>query len=114
MAFITGEKANAVNERRASERRRVAFGSWVASLDGSMVLACQTRDASASGVRVHPKEAQVLPKTLFYLDMRDRIAYEAVVRWQEKTEAGLEFTKAYRFTDLPVAELKKVIQSLTQ
>lgn len=88
------------------------MGSWVASLDGSMVMACQTRDASARGVRVHAKEAQPLPKTLFYLDVKDRIAYEAVVRWQEKAEAGLEFTKAYRFMDLPSPELKKVVQDL--
>lgn len=114
MAFVTGEKARAENERRGAERRRVAFGSWVASLDGSMVLACQTRDASAQGVRVHPKEAHPLPKTLFYLDMKDRIAYEAVVRWQEKSEAGLEFTKAYRFSDIPFPALKKVIENLCQ
>ena len=114
MAFITGERAKAQDDRRATERRRVAFGSWVASLDGSMVLACQTRDASAQGVRVHPKEAHPLPKTVFYLDMKDRIAYEAVVRWQEKSEAGLEFTKAYRFSDMPFAGLKKVIENLSQ
>ena len=112
MAFITGEKLKALSERRVSERRRVNIGSWVTSLDGTLVVACQTRDASASGVRVHPKETQTLPKTVYYLDVKDRMAYEAIVRWQEKTEAGLEFMKAYRFMDLPTPELKKVVKDI--
>ncbi|SRR5579883_1924927 len=112
MAFVTGAKLKADSERRGDVRRRVSIGSWVASLDGSMVMACQTRDASAQGIRIHAKEAQPLPKTLFYLDAKDRIAYEATVRWQERAEAGLEFTKAYRFMDLPSPELKRVIQDL--
>ena len=112
MPFITGEKLKALSERRVVERRRVNIGSWVTSLDGAMVLACQTQDASASGVRVQPKETQVLPKTVYYLDVKDRMAYEAVVRWQEKNQAGLEFTKAYRFMDIPSPELKKVIKDI--
>src|SRR6478609_6602667 len=56
MPFITGQKLKALSERRVVERRRVNIGSWVTSLDGAMVLAWQTRDASASGVRVQPKE----------------------------------------------------------
>lgn len=112
MPFITGQKLKALSERRVAERRRVNIGSWVTSLDGSMVVACQTRDASASGVRVQPKETQTLPKTVVYLDLKDRMAYEAIVRWQEKAEAGLEFTKAYRFMDMPFPELKKVIKDI--
>lgn len=112
MPFITGAKAKAASERRVDVRRRVSIGSWVTSLDGALVVACQTQDASARGVRVHPKETQTLPKAVFYLDVKDRMAYEAIVRWQEKTEAGLEFTKAYRFMDLPSPELQKVIQSI--
>jgi hypothetical protein len=112
MAFITGAKVNVSSERRSAERRRVSIGSWIISLDGAMVQACQTRDVSARGVRVHFKEAQRLPGTLFYLDMKDRIAYEAAVRWQEKSEAGLEFSKAYRFADMPSEELKRMVQDL--
>jgi len=112
MAFITAEKTRVLIEQRSAPRRRVSLGSWVISLDGAMVQPCQTRDVSAKGVRVHFKEAQRLPGTLFYLDMKDRIAYEAAVRWQEKSEAGLEFNKAYRFADLPSEELKKIVQDL--
>jgi len=112
MAFITAEKTRTLTEQRATPRRRVSIGSWVISLDGALVQPCQTRDVSAKGVRVHFKEAQRLPGTLFYLDMKDRIAYEAAVRWQEKAEAGLEFSKAYRFADMPSEELKKMVQDL--
>jgi hypothetical protein len=112
MAFITGEKARE-SERRTAERRRVSVGSWVISMDGALVTACQTFDVSARGARVQPNHAQLLPKIVFYLDMKDRIAYEAAVRWQNKTEAGLEFNKAWRFADLPEAEMKKLIQTLS-
>jgi hypothetical protein len=112
MAFITAERTRVLIEQRSAPRRRVSLGSWVISLDGAMVQPCQTRDVSAKGVRVHFKEAQRLPGTLFYLDMKDRIAYEAAVRWQEKSEAGLEFSKAYRFADMPSAELKQIVQDL--
>lgn len=112
MAFITGEKLKAQSDRRGGERRRVAIGSWVTSMDGTRVIACQTRDASASGVRIHSKDGQILPASVFYLDVKDRIAYEAIVRWQEKSEAGLEFTKAWRFLDLPSAELKRVVAEI--
>lgn len=114
MAFISGEKLKAQSERRVAERRRVNIGSWVASIDGALVVACQTRDASASGVRIHPKETQTLPQNLFYLDVQHRMAYEAIVRWQERGEAGLEFVKAYRFMDLPSAELKKIVQDIAR
>jgi hypothetical protein len=112
MAFITAEKTRALTEQRSAPRRRVSIGSWVISLDGVLVQPCQTRDVSAKGVRVHFKEAQRLPGTLFYLDMKDRIAYEAAVRWQEKSEAGLEFSKAYRFADMPSEDLKKIVQDI--
>jgi hypothetical protein len=112
MAFITGKKVRE-SERRTSERRRVSVGSWIISMDAAMVLACQTFDASARGVRVQPNQTQLLPKTVFYLDMKDRIAYEAAVRWQNKTEAGLEFTKAWRFADLPEASMKQLVQTLS-
>jgi hypothetical protein len=112
MPFITAEKTRVPSEQRSVPRRRVSMGSWIINLDGALVQACQTRDVSARGVRVHFKEAMRLPGTLFYLDMKDRIAYEAAVRWQEKSEAGLEFSKAYRFADMPSEELKKMVQDL--
>ena len=69
MAFITGEKARE-SERRTSERRRVSVGSWVTSMDGVMVLACQTFDVSARGVRVQPNQTQILPSYIFTMAFR--------------------------------------------
>lgn len=112
MPFITAEKTRVLSEQRSVPRRRVSMGSWIISRDGALVQACQTRDVSARGVRVHFKEAMRLPGTLFYLDMKDRIAYEAAVRWQKKSEAGLEFSKAYRFGDMPSEERKKMVQDI--
>lgn len=114
MPFVTGEQARQASERRAAERRRVSLASWVVSLDGPLVIACQTWDASPRGVQVRPKEPQTLPRQVYYLDAKDRMAYEAQVRWQDKAAAGLEFTKAWRFADLKSPAMQKVIADIAR
>lgn len=112
MPFITGERANQQPERRAATRQKIWVGSWVASPDGSLVTHCLTSDASHRGVRVHPKDNQRFPSSVYYLDVKERMAYQAIVRWQDKTGAGLEFTNAYPFRELSSPQLQKVIASL--
>lgn len=86
--------------------------SWVISLDGALALMCQTQDASPQGAKVLLGEQVTLPHTLFYLDGKDRMAYEAQVRWQNKTEAGLQFLKAFRFSEIRSDAVKKALQDL--
>ena len=111
MPFVTGEKA--ITERRSAARIRVSVVSWVTSLDGSWFVACTTRDASPLGVYIQPREPQPLPKSVYYLDMKARISYESSVRWQDRSAAGLEFVKAYRFFELPSPEVKQLIDKLS-
>lgn len=113
MAFGAAQKV-AVAERRASPRRRVMWGSFVTSLDGSLFVQCTTRDISATGARVEAGETRGLPATVCYLDMRHRLAYEARVAWKSGQEAGLEFLKCYRFDEVPSQELRGLIAQQCQ
>jgi hypothetical protein len=45
--------------------------------------------------------------------MKDRISYECSVQWQDRSAAGLQFMKAYRFSELPSLEVKQLIDKLS-
>lgn len=88
-------------ERRAAPRRKVLWGSWLASADGSGLVPCMTHDISPSGARVALDDPRFVPATVCYFDMRHRLAYEARVAWRKTPEMGLEFLKAWRFDEAP-------------
>ena len=97
-------------ERRASPRRRVLWGSKIAHLDGDYCVDCQIRDISATGARILLHDQQSIPKSVYLLDMQNRLAYEASVVWLKAPEFGLQFVKLYRFDELPPAGLRKQIE----
>ena len=105
------QRAQDLIERRASPRRRVKLGAWLVTVDGSHVVQCQTRDFSATGVRVALDDERSIPATICFLDLRNRLAYESRVAWRKAPEMGLEFLKVYRFDEVP-AELKGVIEQV--
>ena len=90
-----------IADRRRAERRKVMWGAKLASLDGSQIVACTTLEISHSGARVRLDEQHNAARTLFYMDMRHRLAYEARVAWSKAPEMGLEFLKVHRFSDVP-------------
>jgi hypothetical protein len=105
---------NTQADRRASPRRRVNWGSFVALLDGSHWIKCETRDISAGGARVALDDPRGLPPVIWFLDMRNRLAYEGRIAWQRAPEIGLEFRKVHRFADAPSDALRRVIETVSQ
>lgn len=110
--FRTAGAETQVN-RRAHVRRRVSFGSFLAMPDASQWLKCHTLDLSFAGARVHMDEASSLPPAVWFLQMRDRLAYEARIAWHKSPEAGLEFLKVYRFADVPDPALRRLIEKVS-
>ena len=100
-------------ERRRTERRPAGWGSWIAHIDGTKEVKCLTLDHSYMGARIQVESQQQVPNSLYYLDLRNRLVYEGVVVWRAGIHAGLQFLKVYRFTEVPVAQLRTVIDSLS-
>lgn len=100
-------------DRRAHERRRVRFGSFIALPDASLWVKCQTLDLSFSGTRVQLDEMPNLPEALYFLQMRDRLAYEAQVVWRKPPQMGLQFFKVYRFDEVPGMPMRQLIEKVS-
>jgi hypothetical protein len=100
-------------ERRQAERRRVIWGSWIAHLDGTNAIKCQTKDISVAGARVQLSEQRAIPSSVYFFNLRDRLVYEAVVAWRNLPEIGLQFGKVYRFVEAPTTEIAHVIKNIT-
>ena len=112
MAF--GAAQSMAVERRREVRRRVSFGSFIATSDASRFEQCRVHDFSPSGARVEMGEQAGLPVTVCFLDMRSRLAYEARIAWRKAPEMGLEFLKVYRFDEVPSLELRGMIEKACQ
>jgi hypothetical protein len=78
------------NNRRTQRRRSLLSGK-IAYNNGSYTLSCTIRDLSEVGAKVRIPNGQVLPSQVFLIDIREGCAYDSAVKWQGKTEAGLEF-----------------------
>lgn len=109
MAFGQARKQD---DRRVAPRRRVLWGSFVAAPDGSHWSKCQTQDISPTGARVAVDEPRALPASVWFLEMRHRLAYEAEVVWRKAPEVGLQFLKVYRFDEVPNPPLREMIEKL--
>lgn len=99
--------------RRAVSRRPGRWGSYIAMPDASLWVKCQTHDLSFAGARVRMDALPNLPPAVYFLEMRDRLAYAANIVWRKEPEIGLQFTKVYRFDEVPGAPLRGLIEKVS-
>jgi hypothetical protein len=104
---MVNSRDTSLASRRQVERRKVLWGSRIANLDGSRYTKCETRDISAAGARIQLDDQQYVTDRLYFMDMRNRLAYEARVIWQKAPELGLQFLRSYRFDEVPSPQLRK-------
>ena len=105
------QKNNLQKNRRQAERRKIQAGARLANMDGSRYLRCLAMDISSAGARVNIEDQQFLDSHAYFLDLRNRFAYEARVVWQKSPELGLQFIRGYRFDEVPSEALRKNIES---
>jgi hypothetical protein len=98
-------------DKRQAARRRVLWGSRLANLDGSRYLRCFTRDISFTGARVSIENEHFIEDRAWFLDLRNRFAYEAKVVWKRPPELGLEFARGYRLDELPSDPVRRNVES---
>ena len=97
--------------RRQSERRKVLWGSRLASMGGDHYMRCTTKDISSAGARISIEDQQFQESDAYFLDLRNRFAYEARVVWKRPPELGLQFIRGYRFDEVPSEALRRNIES---
>lgn len=97
--------------RRQVERRKALWGARLTSLAGDRYLRCMAKDISSAGARVNIEDQQFQDSHAYFLDLRNRFAYEAKVVWQRPPELGLQFIRGYRFDEVPSDDVRKAIES---
>ena len=86
-----------VAERRPNKRRaRTLLGGIVSHLDGSRSFNCVIRDLSEEGARIAFLKNQYFPSKIYLINVRDRLAYDAEVVWNNGAQAGLKFKMVHR------------------
>ena len=98
---------HALTERRSEPRRRTHDAGKLAFGYGTEGLDCTILDLSDSGAHVQTiLDTASLPKTVFLVHLRDRVAWEARVVWCDDDRLGLKFILMHDLRNSATADLK--------
>ena len=87
-------------ERRPTRRRRTLLAARVSYNDGATVFDCMIRDLSLSGARISLSRDVPLPTQIYLINIKDQLAYQSIVVWNKKGQAGVHFLKTLRLGEL--------------
>jgi hypothetical protein len=83
-----------IADRRPKRRTRSLLSGIVTYDNGAKSFPCAIRNFSETGARITLPNGFAVPSRLFLIMVRDRIAHQAVVMWNNKREAGLKFERS--------------------
>ncbi|HJT42809.1 MAG TPA: PilZ domain-containing protein [Rhizomicrobium sp.] len=92
-------------ERRPARRKRVLLTGIVAYSDGARSFDCTIRNVSQTGARIVMGKNQQFPTDFYLINIRDRVAYDAKVIWNDGSEVGVTFKKTYPLSELTEPKL---------
>ena len=101
-------------ERRPALRSRVLLAGILSYDNGSHSFRCSIRDLSATGARISLPSGFMVPRPVFLIEIRARIAHEADRIWSDNKSAGLKFIRTIvldRLDDPSLAYLKRLLDS---
>ncbi len=78
-------------ERRPRSRRRVILRGVVVYGQGAHSFDCSFRNLSETGARVVVGKNAQFPSEFFLINVRDRVAYDCNLVWNNGTEIGVTF-----------------------
>jgi hypothetical protein len=90
----------AAAERRRKARCRLTVPGLISFPASSKPLECTIRDLSDTGARIALRTNQLVPREVYLINMRDRLAYRADVEWRTSIEMGLNFRETYSLAEL--------------
>jgi hypothetical protein len=87
-------------ERRPKPRKRVLLMGIVVYDNGAYSFDCTFRNLSETGARIVVGKNAQFPSDFHLINIRDRVAYEAKVVWNNGTEVGVTFKKILPMSDI--------------
>jgi hypothetical protein len=98
-------------ERRPKSRKRVLLTGIVAYGEGAFSFDCTLRNLSETGARIAIGKNMQFPSDFYLINVRDRVAYDAKLVWNNSTEVGVTFKKTMPLagiTDPKLSFLKRL------
>lgn len=93
MVWVMSDNTPSPHSRQdRPQRNRVLNGGKLIVSDGKGLIDCVIRDMSETGARVRMSNPTVLPMKIEMLVVKNNMLYPAEIRWNRKSEAGLQFT----------------------
>jgi hypothetical protein len=87
------------DERRPKRRSRVLLGGLISYGGGTHNFICTIRNITDTGARIAVRGRKV-PADFHLINLRDRIAYDAVVIWFSDKEVGVKFRNTFRLSEI--------------
>ena len=76
------------SERRKCVRTRVLLRGLVCDMVGAPIFTCAIRELTQSGARIAIPSGRRVPSEVCIIDVRQRVAYEAILLWHNTVDAG--------------------------
>ncbi|HKB96967.1 MAG TPA: PilZ domain-containing protein [Rhizomicrobium sp.] len=93
------------DERRPKPRKRVLLTGIVVYANGTYSFDCTFRNLSETGARIVVGKSAQFPSDFYLINIRDRVAYEAKVVWNNGSEVGVTFQKTLPMSDITDSSL---------
>ena len=92
--------------RQPKPRRRVLLSGLVTWSDGARSFQCTIRNLTDNGARISLPPGQTVPTNIHFINVRERTAHEALVVWNNGSDAGIAFVKTYSLANLNEPKLE--------
>jgi hypothetical protein len=101
-------------ERRPARRSRALLSGVLVHNDGSHSFRCTIRDMAQGGARITVPQGQMIPRTVYLIDVRARTARQAELVWAGEYLAGLKYLHCIDLTkplDPALIFLKRILDA---
>jgi len=93
-------------DKRSGPRRRVLLSDMLVFDGGARTVNCSVRDLSDSGAKIELGGVELLPRSLWLIEMRAGVARECRVTWARGRQLGLEFIAAHDLQSADTPDLQ--------
>ena len=88
-----GRSMQPSTERRPNRRKKVLLTGIITYADGAHCFDCTIRDLSETGARLAVGKNAQFPSNFYLINIRDRVAYDAQLIWNDGAQIGISFKK---------------------